>query len=230
MLSYFDALEFIRERASKDGFTWNEVRPTFIVGLSPKLSLATQSVGISLATYANILKAQGKDLLYPGSEASYNAKLNMCTSEKIAEVAVWSTQHPNNAYNVVSCPPFTWKEVWPQIAKWFGMKPVGPIRRYKGENSANVVGKDAPNLWASLQKKHELVPHQFEALLNDDFLDKSFSAYFDSVFSVEKLKRDGFPADRIYEYTSVVELMYAFFNRLVDENVIPNPENVIAGS
>lgn len=42
------------------------------------------------------------------------------------------------------------------------------------------------------QKKFGLAPHDFACLLNNDFLDKSFTAGYDSIFSVEKLKRDGF--------------------------------------
>ena len=230
-MSYFDAQEFIIQRAKKDGFSWNEVRPTFIIGLCPELTLATQSFGIALATYALVMKAQGKNLMFPGSEKSYNAKINLCTSEKIAEVAVWSTNgsHPNQAYNVVSCPPFSWKQAWPRIAKWFGMDAMDPVHQLQGENTALMMGEDAPLIWGHLQKKYGLIPHDFACLLNNDFLDKSFMAGFDSEFSVEKLRRDGFPEERIYEYKDAAACMISFFNRLVDEQVIPDPDYVISG-
>ena len=229
-LSYFDAQDYIRERAKKDGFTWNEVRPTFIIGLCPELTLATQSFGIALATYALIMKAQGKNLMFPGSVKSYDAKINLCTSEKIAEIAVWSTEgHPNQAYNVVSCPAFSWRQVWPKIAKWFGMESVDPIHPLQGENTALMMGEDAPLIWGHLQKKYDLVAHDFACLLNNDFLDKSFMAGYDSVFSVDKLRRDGFPEDRVYEYASAADCMIEFFDRLVDEKIIPEPSNVISG-
>jgi hypothetical protein len=229
-LSYFDSQDFIRDRAAKDGFTWNEVRPTFIIGLAPELTLATQSFGLALATYAIILKAQGKNLMFPGSVNSYNAIINLTTSEKIAEVAVWSTEgHPNEAYNVVSCPAFSWKQVWPQIAKWFGMTPMDPIHPLQGENTELMMGEDAAVIWTHLQRKFGLQKIDFPCLLNNDFLDKSFTAGFDSEFSVDKLKRDGFPEERIYEYKNANDLMITFFNRLVREKVIPHPEHIISG-
>jgi len=228
-LSYFDAEDFIFKRSKDDGFTWNVVRPTFIIGLCPELTLSTQSFGIALATYALIMKAQGRNLMYPGSDKSFKAKINLVTSEKIAEIAVWSCDHPNQAYNCVSCPAFSWKEAWPEIAKWFGMQAMDPLHPLQGENTAIMMGEDAPVIWGHLQKKFGLAPHDFACLLNNDFLDKSFTAGFDSVFSVEKLKRDGFAQDRIYEHPTGAQCMIEFFERLVDEKVIPPPDQVISG-
>jgi hypothetical protein len=42
------------------------VRPTFIIGICPEITPATQSFGIALATYALVMKAQGRTLMYPG--------------------------------------------------------------------------------------------------------------------------------------------------------------------
>lgn len=228
-LSYFDAQDFIRARASEDGFAWNEVRPTFIIGLCPELSEATQSFGIALATYAMLLKAQGMKLMYPGTEGSYKAMINLCTSEKIAEVAVWSTGHPNQAFNCPSCPPFSWEQAWEDIAAWFGMEAAGPEKKTEGESSALMVGPDAEALWKDLQSEFSLIEHDFSCLLNTDFLDKSFIAGYDSVFSIAKLEEFGFPKDRIYEYASGADCMTAFFERLVAEKVIPDPSDVASG-
>lgn len=228
-LSYFDAQCFIRERAQKDGFTWNEVRPTFIIGICPELSEATQSFGIALATYALIMKAQGKKLMYPGTDGSYKAMINLCTSEKIAEVAVWSTDHPNQAFNCPSCPPFSWEQAWKEIAAWFGMEPADPEKKIEGESSALMAGPDAEIIWKDLQSAFSLVGHDFNCLLNYDFLDKSLMAGYDSVFSTAKLEEFGFPKDRIYEYKNGADCMKAFFARLVAEKVIPNPSDVASG-
>ncbi len=228
-LSYFEAQEFIHKRAKEDGFTWNEVRPTFIIGLCPELSEATQSFGIALATYATIMKAQGKKLMYPGTEGSYEALINLSTSEKIAEVAVWSTQHPNQAFNCPSCPPFSWKQAWPAIAAWFGMEPADPEKPIEGESTALMAGPDAEIVWKDLQSAFNLAPHPFNCLLNYDFLDKSLMAGYDSVFSTDKLEEFGFPTERIYEYPSGASCIKAFFDRLVAEKVIPNPTEVESG-
>ena len=228
-LSYFDAQDFIQKRAKEDGFTWNEVRPSFIIGLCPELTEATQSFGIALATYALIMKAQGKKLMYPGTEGSYKAMINLCTSEKIAEVAVWSTAHPNQAFNCPSCPPFSWQQAWSGIAAWFGMEPADPEKKIEGESTALMAGPDAEIIWKDLQSTFSLVGHDFNCLLNYDFLDKSLMAGYDSVFSTAKLEEFGFPKDRIYEYASAVDCMTAFFDRLVAEKVIPNPSDVESG-
>jgi hypothetical protein len=229
-LSYFDAMEFIQRRAALDGFSWNEVRPTFIVGSCPELTDATQSFAVALATFAVVLKAQGKKLRYPGTEGSYRAMINLCTSEKIAEVAAWSVGHPNQAFNCLSCPPFSWKQVWPDIARWFGMEPADPVRKVTGESSESAAGPQASSIWRGLRERNALVDNDFDALLNYSFLDKSFMVGYDTVFSPSKLREFGFPEDRIYEYGSGAECMTAFFDRLVEERIIPDPSTVIPGA
>jgi hypothetical protein len=229
-LSYFDAQDFIQQRATADGFSWNEVRPSFIIGFPPELTEATQSFGIALATYALIIKAQGKKLMFPGTAGSYNAMINLSTSDKIAEVAAWSTDHPNQAFNCPSCPPFSWKEAWEEIAAWFGMEPADPRKKVVGESAESMVGPEAATIWQELQSTHSLIEHDFNSLLNYTFLDKSFMVGYDSVFATSKLEELGFPRDRIYEYKSGSECMTAFFERLVEEKVIPNPSDVVSGS
>jgi nucleoside-diphosphate-sugar epimerase len=229
-LSYFDMQAFVRQRAAEDGFTWNEVRPTFIIGLAPELSPSTQSFGIALATYASILKAQGKQLRYPGTDACYNAMINLNTSERIAEVAVWSTDHPNQAFNCPSCPPFSWRQVWGEIAAWFGMEPADPARKLLGESSELVAGPDAPRIWKHLRSAHSLAGNDLECLLNYSFLDKSLMVGYDAVSDTAKLKKFGFPEDRINEYPSGSACMTAFFERLVKEKIIPNPADIVTGS
>jgi hypothetical protein len=156
--------------------------------------------------------------------------INLSTSEKIAEVAAWSTDHPNQAFNCPSCPPFSWKQVWGEIAAWFDMEPADPVKKVAGESSASMAGPDAESIWKNLQSTHSLMEHDFNYLLNYTFLDKSLMAGYDSVFSTAKLKQFGFPEDRIYEYKRGSDCMTAFFERLVNENVIPNPSDVVSGS
>lgn len=227
-LSYFDAVDFIQRRAALDGFSWNEVRPTFIVGSCPELTNATQSFAIALATFALVLKAQGKVLRYPGTDASYRAMINVCTSEKIAEVAAWSTGHPNQAFNCLSCPPFSWEQAWPEIARWFRMEPAEPVHKVTGESSASVAGPRAASIWQDLRARNSLGDNELSALLNYSFLDKSFMVGYDTVFSPAKLTQFGFPDDRIYEYRNGAECMTAFFERLVEDRIIPDPSRVVA--
>jgi hypothetical protein len=229
-LSYFDAQSFVRKRAAADGFTWNEVRPSFILGLPPELNPKTQSFGIALATYASVLKAQGRKLMFPGPQSSYHAMNNLSTSEKIAEVAAWSTAHPNQAFNCPSCPPFSWSQAWEGIAEWFGMEPADPAHDVLGDASESLAGPDAAQTWQRMQSAHSLAGHDLGALLNYSFLDKSFMVGHDAVYDTTKLEKFGFSQDRVYEYRSGEECVIAFFERLVEERVIPHPSDVVPES
>ena len=54
-------------------------------------------------------------------------------------------------------------------------------------------------------------------------------AGFDSVFSVDKLRRHGYPETQIYEFKDAADCMISFFDRLIDEKIIPDPKYVISG-
>ncbi len=154
-LSYFEMQDWLEAAAAAKGFSWNIVRPTFIIGNSPERSESTQNFGLVLAIYAHVLRAQGKPLIFPGSAGAWDARIQLSTSKKIAHVAAWAAtasaagleRHSapgrprgaeagaycdpeprsvrNQAFNVVSCDEFSWGELWPQIARYFSMAPGG---------------------------------------------------------------------------------------------------------
>jgi hypothetical protein len=109
------------------------------------------------------------------------------------------------------------------------MEPADPEKKIDGESTALMAGPDAEIIWKDLQSTFSLVKHDFNCLLNYDFLDKSLLAGYDSVFSTAKLEEFGFPKERIYEYANAVDCMTTFFDRLVAEKVIPNPSDVESG-
>lgn len=107
------------------------------------------------------------------------------------------------------------------------MEPADPVHKVTGQSSAAVAGPRAASIWRDLRVRNSLVDNDFDALLNYSFLDKSFMVGYDTVFSPAKLHEFGFPEDRIYEYGSGAECMTAFFQRLVDERIIPDPAAVV---
>lgn len=110
------------------------------------------------------------------------------------------------------------------------MEPADPVKKLVGESSELVAGPEAANIWKNLQSTHSLIEHDLNCVLNYTFLDKSLMSGYDSVFATSKLEEFGFPKDRIYEYKSGSDCMTAFFERLVNEKVIPNPSDIVSGS
>ena len=55
------------------------------------------------------------------------------------------------------------------------------------------------------------------------------SAGYDSVFSSELIQKLGFPDERVFKYASAKDVLYTYFDRLVEEKLIPDPKDVVSG-
>jgi len=243
-LSYFDMQDYLEQQARVLDFRWNVVRPTYIIGCCPEMTNTTQSFGLVFGVYASILKHQGLPLVYPGTPGNWYAKIQVSTSKKIAHVAAWAAtassaglssvynrhfEDPdvetiqNQAFNVVSCHAFSWSEIWEDLAKYFGMKSGGAPRSVTGQPCLDVLGGEdtAEVLWNGLIQKHNLEQLAFQKVFNADFLDKSFSAGWDSQFAVDKLGRSGYPSDIIVE-SDAAAILIEFLDRLVADRVLPS--------
>jgi hypothetical protein len=262
-LSYFEMQDWLEAAAAAKGFSWNVVRPTFIMGSSPERSDSTQNLGLVLAIYAHVLRAQGKPLLFPGSAGAWEARIQLSTSKKVAHVAAWAAtasaaglerhrarganqnqrasqdayRDPeprsvmNQAFNVVSCDEFSWRELWPQVARYFAMAPGPEPDSHGGLLCLDVMGgaEHAERTWGELRARHGLQDLPLANVFNADFLDKSFVATWDSGFSSTKLARAGFPKDQLLE-SDPLRIMVDLFAELQDVNLIPRKPSSKAAS
>jgi hypothetical protein len=247
-LSYFEMQEWVEAKAAEKGFSWNIVRPTFIIGNSPEKTNTTQSFGLVFAIYAHILKAQGKPLVFPGSDGAWDCKIQLSTSKKIAHVAAWAStgcasglekhrkdgakgrayRNPddksvkNQAFNVVSCDEFSWGELWGELAAYFSMASGGKPNSRGGQLCIDVMGgqEAADKTWGELKAKYGLQDLTFTQVFNADFLDKSFTATWDSQFSTKKIAKAGYPKDQVLE-SEPLQIMYEFLDGLQADKLIP---------
>ncbi|TDZ34999.1 Uncharacterized protein CTRI78_v011557 [Colletotrichum trifolii] len=113
--------DFCKEN-SNSHVSWTVTYPNDVVGFAKGnfMSLAT-SVGI----YAAVSKELGGDLEFPGSETFYT-KFDSFTSARLhAEFCEWAVKEPkaaNQAFNVVNGDVESWQNLWPKVARRFGMR------------------------------------------------------------------------------------------------------------
>ncbi|KAH8907641.1 NAD(P)-binding domain protein [Coniochaeta sp. PMI_546] len=102
--------------------SWVVTYPNDVIGFAKGnfMNLAT-----SLGLYAAVERELGHDLEFPGNEVFYN-KFDVFTSSAIhAEFCEWAALEPkagNQAFNVHNGDVESWQNLWPRVARRFGMK------------------------------------------------------------------------------------------------------------
>jgi nucleoside-diphosphate-sugar epimerase len=193
---------------SKNRLTYSIHRPTVIFGFAAGNLM--NIVG-TVAVYALILKQEGKKLLWPGNEFTYERLFDASDAELIAEQEIWACVEPaarNQALNISNGDVFKWKKLWKLMADRFGME----VAEYDGQalKLAEVMdGKDA--VWEEVVKQHSLQPTQLSQVAHWWFADIILNQVDENVSSMNKSKELGFLGWRNTErcFMDVLEKMKA---------------------
>ncbi|KAM0270233.1 hypothetical protein ACHAQH_009515 [Verticillium albo-atrum] len=121
---YYRQQDVLKDFCSKSNgkIEWTVTYPNDVIGVAKGnfMNLAT-----ALGLYAAVNKEMGNDLAFPGSEAFY-LRFDCFTEAKLhAEFCEWAALEPkaaNEAFNVVNGDVESWQNLWPMLARRFGMK------------------------------------------------------------------------------------------------------------
>ncbi|MEM9776172.1 MAG: NAD-dependent epimerase/dehydratase family protein [Chloroflexota bacterium] len=192
--------------------TWSIVRPTFIIGQSPKPS---QNIGYGLAIYAWLMKASGQKLVFPAGWKAYRAIGQYSDASLLAQMMTWSAKDPaatNQIFNLVNGDVVSWEQIWPWLGEYFDMEIAIPD---EGAD-LNVLLADRKSAWKQICEQHQL-PHQsLESVFSGNFLAASVALTWDAEYSMEKARRHGF------ESSIATEQMFSnLFGQLEADQIIP---------
>ncbi|KAK4234203.1 hypothetical protein C8A03DRAFT_18850 [Achaetomium macrosporum] len=120
---YYRQQDILRSFCEKKGITWTVTYPNDVIGFA-KGNFMNLASGLGL--YAAVCKELGQqDLAFPGSEVFYT-KFDSFTSSKLhAQFCEWAVTEPkaaNQAFNVVNGDVQSWQDMWPRLARRFGMR------------------------------------------------------------------------------------------------------------
>lgn len=121
---YYKQQNILKEKGEKQGWDWVVTYPNDVIGVAKGnfMNLAT-----SLGIYCAVTKELGEDLMWPGSPDFY-AKFDCFTYSRLhAQFNLWaaleeSPEVSNQAFNVVNGDIESWQNMWPKLAKKFGLK------------------------------------------------------------------------------------------------------------
>lgn len=186
---YLRQQDLLTRRQAGRAWGWSTVRPHFICAVATD---SPSNLVAVLGTFAAILRELGQELWFPGSEQAFDAITNVVDIDLLTKFMVWAASDPgcaNNAFNVANGDCFRWRDVWPQIARQFGMVAGAPrptdLVRFMADKSA---------VWERIVARHGIRATPFDMMADWSFATNNvFGLTWDIFASTVKAHRSGFP-------------------------------------
>ncbi|HEV7933708.1 MAG TPA: SDR family oxidoreductase [Actinomadura sp.] len=203
--------EFLQDRQAGKAWTWSAIRPSVVCGfaLGNPMNLA-MVIGI----YAAMSRELGLPLCFPGKPGAYDALLEMTDAGLLARATVWAATEErcaNQAFNINNGDLFRWSEMWPKIARFFGLEVAPPLQM-----SLSVVMADKEPLWKDMVARYGLEPHPYKDVSSWAFGDAVFSWDYDTFADGSKARRFGF-----HDYVETEGMFMGIFEDLRRRKIIP---------
>lgn len=216
---YYNMQDYCEDRRH-DGakWTWSSLRPNPVAGVSRG---SYMNIVVSIALYATMCKEQHLPLRFPGSDFTWNAVNDVTDVDLLSEASIHVSTHKqceNQAYNINNGDLFRWKDLWPKIAKHFGLE-TGPNLHINLVSIMNTPEKK--DIWAKTVKKYGLEPTGWEELATWPFADFVFNQPSDWFQNCNKLKQTGFDGMKI----DTDQMYIRLFREMAQKRFIPNYED-----
>src|SRR5438067_3046666 len=181
-----DQQDFLESRQHGKSWTWSALRPSVVCGfaLGNPMNLA-----MVIAGYAAISAELGLPLRFPGKPGAYHSLLEMTDAGLLAKATVWAATDErcgNQAFNINNGDLFRWSEMWPKIARYFGLDVAPPLPM-----SLDVVMADKEPFWNAMRDSYGLKP-SYSDISAWRFGDFVFSWDYDFLADGSKARRFGF--------------------------------------
>lgn len=169
--------------------TYSIHRPTVIFGFAAGNLM---NMAGTLAVYALICRQEGKKLVWPGNQFTYERLFDASDAELIAEQEIWACCDPaarNQALNISNGDVFKWKKLWMLLADRFGME----VGEYSGKGAPLeelMRGKDG--VWDEVVQQHKLEPVKLKEIGHWWFADLLLNQVDENVSSMNKSRELGF--------------------------------------
>jgi nucleoside-diphosphate-sugar epimerase len=199
--------------SAAQGFTWSVHRSHTVIGHAVGNAM---NMGLTLAVAASISRHTGSPFVFPGSETQWNGLTDMTDATVLAEQMIWASTSPAGAdepFNIVNGDIFRWRWMWPQLAAWFGVQPVG----FAGEaRPLEQQMADAAPVWAEIVARHDLVEPDLDRLASWWHTDADLGRDIEVVTDMSKSRLAGFTT-----HHRTVDSFLALFERYRAERLIP---------
>jgi nucleoside-diphosphate-sugar epimerase len=184
---YFNQEDFLIERSRVGKWTYSTSRPHAFC--DPAID-HPRSIGLVIAVFALIQRELGRNLDFPGSDASFSVPTQFTDLALLSRAVVWMATEQrcaNQGFNVVNGDTPRWSELWPDFAACFGMKLGKPLNIKLADYIV-----DKQPVWDAVIKKHGLRPTRLDELALWAYGDYQLLPKWEVVSSMAKARALGF--------------------------------------
>jgi nucleoside-diphosphate-sugar epimerase len=199
--------------AAREGFGWSVHRPHTIIGFAVGNAM---NMGVTLAVYAEIQRARGRPLIFPGHAVQWNGLTDMTDARLLASHLEWAATSPvarNQAFNVVNGDVFRWSWMWQRISSWFRLEAAPYLG--EGEPLERQLA-DAGPVWAEIARKKGLVEPDLARLVSPWHTDADLGRSIEVVTDMSKSRKLGF-----LDYQATDDAFFDLFAELRKRRIIP---------
>jgi nucleoside-diphosphate-sugar epimerase len=143
----------------------------------------------TLGAYAAICRELGVPFDFPGKPGAFTALHEVSDASLLAEAVLWMLAEPraaNRAFNVSNGDAFRWCDMWPFIARIFGVTP-GTVRTM---SMARWMADKGP-VWEKIRQRHGLIL-PIEQVASWEFADFALNMDYDVLSSMTAARQAGF--------------------------------------
>jgi nucleoside-diphosphate-sugar epimerase len=208
---YYDQQDWIQAYQQGKPWTWSSYRPHGLCGVS--VGSAMNQL-MALAIYASISKELGLSLKFPGKPGAFKAVYQFTDARLLARAMIWGTnahEFHNQPFNLTNGDIDRWENIWPDIAKLFGLNAAGVQHL-----SLATFMADKQPIWDRIVHKHGLKSYRLSELVNWQFADWVYSSEFDQISSLAAFRRTGWS-----ETLSAIDMFTRQIEQLRTEKIIP---------
>ena len=199
--------------SARQGFTWSVHRSHTVIGHAVGNLM---NMGLTLAAQAAVCRHLDIPFVFPGSETQWNGVTDMTDATILAEQMVWAATTAagaNEAVNVVNGDVFRWRAMWPKIAAYFGVEPVGFVDEPR-PLEVQMAGMEP--VWAELAAAHNLVESDLGRIASWWHTDADLGRKIEVFTDITKSRLAGFTP-----HHRTIDSFTALFDRYRAENLIP---------
>ena len=199
--------------SARQGFTWSVHRSHTVIGHAVGNLM---NMGLTLAAQAALCRNLGMPFVFPGSATQWNGVTDMTDATILAEQMVWAATTAagaNEAFNVVNGDVFRWRAMWPKIAAYFGVEPVGFVDEPR-PLEVQMAGMEP--VWAELAAAHNLVESDLGRIASWWHTDADLGRNIEVFTDITKSRLAGFTP-----HHRTIDSFTALFDRYRAEKIIP---------